>query len=167
MIVIIATSLLKLMTQEHFINFHDSSYLIGRKSDKVRISQHGFINFTKTSPRKMSSVEFINKVNYKHLLIVVIYLVFRSELGIITATAILRRCVKAVTSPHLLQGIRIFKIVKRKLFTNKLYCEFSALEVKEAPSGSVCKEITYQATHTTVLLIVCCGCQNCHPLMAG
>ncbi|KAK2572972.1 FHF complex subunit HOOK interacting protein 2A [Acropora cervicornis] len=35
-------------------------------------------------------------------------LIQQSELGIITATAILRRCVKAVTSPHLLQEICIF-----------------------------------------------------------
>lgn len=81
-------------------------------------------------------------MNYKHLIIVVIYLVFRSELGIITATAILRRCVKAVTSPHLLQGIRIFENAKIRLFTNKVCCEFSALEVKELSSGSVCEKIT-------------------------
>lgn len=31
--------------------------------------------------------------------------IIRSELGIITTTAVLRRCVKAVTSPQLLQGI--------------------------------------------------------------
>ena len=30
--------------------------------------------------------------------------IIRSELGIITTTAVLRRCVKAVTSPQLLQG---------------------------------------------------------------
>lgn len=84
-------------------------------------------------------------MNYKHLIIVVIYLVFRSELGIITATAILRRCVKAVTSPHLLQGIRIFENVKIRLFTKYLIefvVEFSALEVKELSSGSVCEKIT-------------------------
>ena len=33
---------------------------------------------------------------------------FRSELGVITITALLRRCIQAVTSPQLLQGGFIF-----------------------------------------------------------